>query len=72
MTGAEVARRLEVVWSDDQPGDDYRDTPVLEYCNTGDSYASTVVYRRDIDRIYIGTSWADQVETLERKGIRIR
>lgn len=29
-----------------------------EYCNTGDSYAATLIYKRDTDNLFVG-SWAD-------------
>jgi hypothetical protein len=35
----------------------------FEYCNSGDSYASTLIYCRDADEIRIGC-WADYAERL--------
>jgi hypothetical protein len=41
--------------------------PPIEYLNTGDSYAATLVYYRDTDRFKV-ESYADAVERAERKG----
>jgi hypothetical protein len=40
---------------------DMHDGPPFQYCNTGDSYAATLVYHRDADCIRI-ECWADLVE----------
>jgi len=40
-------------------GGDY--APPYEYLNTGDSYAATLVYDRDRDRLFV-SSWGDIVE----------
>lgn len=39
--------------------------PEYEYCNTGDAYASTLIYRRASDNLFIG-SWATIVERMPR------
>ena len=35
--------------------------PPYEYCNAGDTYATTLVYKRASDRLFIG-NWGDIVE----------
>jgi hypothetical protein len=35
--------------------------PPYEYCNAGDTYATTLVYKRASDRLFIG-KWGDIVE----------
>jgi len=47
--------------------EDFRSAPPYEYCNTGDSYGTTLVYHRDADAIRIG-SWADIAERMPEKG----
>lgn len=39
--------------------------PPFQYLNAGDTYATTLIYRRDSDNLTIG-SWGDLVESLER------
>lgn len=39
--------------------------PPYEYCNTGDSYATTLIYKRATDNLYIG-SWATIAERMPR------
>lgn len=36
--------------------------PPYEYLNTGDSYAATLVYKRETDRLFVG-SWCAVVES---------
>lgn len=48
---------------------DMRRGPPYEYCNAGDSYATTLIYFRDADALRIG-SWGDLVEHLERRGVK--
>lgn len=43
---------------------DMRDGPPFEYCNTGDSYAATIIYSRESDTLRIG-SWGDIAERHE-------
>lgn len=48
----------------------YCDTVAI-YCNNGDSYAGTVLY--DVDReVFYVTSWADWVETAEKRRYKFR
>lgn len=47
--------------------DSYYGEFVAEYCNTGQSYAGTVLFDTDREVFYV-TSWADFVETSERTG----
>ncbi len=35
--------------------------PPYEYCNAGDTYATTLIYKRGCDRLFIG-NWGDIVE----------
>jgi hypothetical protein len=48
----------EAIWGDDGT------RPVAEYCNTGDSYATTILYDYRAGK-YRLTSWGDFVERLE-------
>ncbi len=41
--------------------------PPYEYCNAGDAYASTLIYKRATDTLLIG-SWGDIVEHEDPKG----
>jgi hypothetical protein len=43
------------------PSDGY--APPFEYCNAGDSYATTLIYNRRIDALMIG-SWGDIAERM--------
>lgn len=45
--------------------DSYHFDIVACYCNTGDSYAATILYDTARDR-FVVTSWGDWVETAER------
>lgn len=38
-----------------------RNGPPYEFCNTGDTYATTLIYKRDTDTLFIG-NWGDLVE----------
>lgn len=40
---------------------DVHDGPAFEYCNAGDTYATTLIYMRDTDTLRIGC-WGDLVE----------
>lgn len=40
--------------------------PLLDYCNTGESYNATIGYRYDSDNFCI-TSWGDFVENYQRR-----
>lgn len=44
---------------------DMRQGPPYEYCNAGDPYVATLIYKRETDTVRIG-SWGDIVE---REGI---
>lgn len=46
--------------------DRYNQDIVAEYCNTGDSYAATILYDA-VARKYRLTSWGDFVEKFERR-----
>jgi hypothetical protein len=35
--------------------------PPYEYCNTGDTYATTLIYKRDTNHLFIG-NWGDIAE----------
>lgn len=41
--------------------------PPYEYCNTGDTYATTLVYKRATDNLYIAC-WGDIVEREDPRG----
>lgn len=45
------------------------EAPLLTYCNTGDTYAPTIVRYRGGS--YLISSWGDAVEALERRGVRV-
>lgn len=45
-------------------------TPVLQYVNQGDTYAATIV-RRGVNR-YAISCWGDEVEKLERRGVKVK
>jgi len=49
------------------PTDDHRVgyAPPFEYCNAGDTYATTLIYKRDSDRLFVGC-WGDVVERHEK------
>jgi methylthioribose-1-phosphate isomerase len=55
---------VEVIRSENHPYDPYYGDIVLEYCNTGDSYASTLCYSI-INKQYFISSHGDYVETME-------
>lgn len=38
-----------------------RNGPPYEFCNTGDTYATTLIYKRDSDNLFIGC-WGDIAE----------
>lgn len=42
---------------------DMHNGPPFEYCNTGDTYAATLIFCRDADEIRIG-SWGDYAERI--------
>jgi len=42
-------------------GEGRRNSPPYEYCNAGHTYATTLVYKRASDRLFIG-NWGDIVE----------
>ncbi len=44
--------------------------PLLDYCNTGETYNATIAYRHDTCNFVI-TSWGDFVETYERRHGRL-
>ena len=46
---------------------DTMDPPPYEYCNAGDTYSATLIYKRDTDTIRIG-SWGDIVEHEDPRG----
>lgn len=41
--------------------------PRYQYCNAGDTYATTLIYRRDSDRLFVGC-WGDIVEREDKEG----
>jgi hypothetical protein len=45
---------------------DMRDGPPVEYLNTGDTYAPTLIWYRDRVRPWDVQSWGDVAERLER------
>jgi len=45
----------------DPDGDFRMHPPAYEYCNAGDTYATTLIYKRATDRLFIG-NWGDIVE----------
>src|SRR4051812_21697573 len=45
---------------------DMRDGPPVEYLNTGDTYAATLVWYRDRVRPWSVESWGDVAERMER------
>ena len=47
--------------------DNYHFDIVATYCNTGDSYAATILYDSERDEFYV-TSYGDWIETAERTG----
>jgi hypothetical protein len=47
---------------------DMCDGPPVEYLNTGDTYAATLVWYRDRVRPWSVESWGDVAERLERRG----
>lgn len=47
-----------------------RDGPPVEYLNTGDTYAATLVWYRDRVRPWAIESWGDVAERMERNGVR--
>lgn len=47
----------------------YGVNPALSYCNAGDTYSLTLLFRHDLGRWVVST-FGDQVERLERLGIR--
>lgn len=44
---------------------------VAEYCNTGETYTSTLIYRYDIEKRWDIISIGDLIELLERKGYKL-
>lgn len=45
------------------------DSPLLTYCNAGDTYAATIVRHRG--GTYAVACWGDVVESLERRGVEV-
>jgi hypothetical protein len=54
---------VESLGSTDNPG--Y--APDYEYCNAGDTYATTLIYKRETDRLFIGC-WGDIAEQFSDVG----
>lgn len=50
--------------------DDGRQPAPIEYCNTGDAYAATLLYRHTTDTLSIGC-WDDAMEAYERRHGRL-
>lgn len=40
------------------------EAPPYEYCNTGDPYSATLIYKRSSDRLFVG-SWGDIIDQIE-------
>ena len=49
------------------PVDRYDYAPAYEYLNAGDTYATTLIYKRATDRLFIGT-YGDVVEREDKDG----
>lgn len=54
----------------ESPGGDSFEKPLMEYCNTGDSYCPTVVRDHCRGR-WLVCGWADWVEDYERAGRKL-
>ena len=57
-------------------GDDWRDVPLIEYVNRGDTYRATIIFlSEDVGKHHYGyyiSSWGDVVEMLEAKGRKFK
>lgn len=47
-------------------GRSFRDPPPYQYCNTGDTYDTTLIYKEATDTLFVGC-WGDIVERHEKE-----